>query len=154
MNQNWPRWIFASCCKHFDSKRQSIPMYIEGQKKVISSSASRFELRMDGPRFMEQSHNQFYTFVEVNILVHCPRSETNLHLIHKNVGIAAAAFTTIVLYKYGSEVGDDGSVFGCLNTRQVWRNDTIEINHFGQIGPEKDVLQASVEGHYQTILEA
>lgn len=154
MNEHWPRWIFASCTKHFYALRGGIPMYIEGEKKVIGSSASNFELRMDGPRFTEIAHNQFYVFVELNILVSCPRSDTNFHEIHKNVGIAAKAFTGIKLYKYGTAVVDDGTLFGCLNLKQKWRNDSLEINHFGQVGPAKDLLQASVEGHYQTTLEA
>jgi len=151
-NNNWPRWIFASCCKHFDANKGTNELHIESQRRKTNTNTSHIELRFDGPRFEEQSNNFFYTHIELNVLIHVLADMSDLHKIHRIAGEVAAIFTGIKLYRYGSGVGDDDQLFGCLDLIQAGRANQLEINHFGRIGKETDIIQASVEGHYQTHL--
>ena len=69
MNENWPRWIFASCSKHFDSGITDIPVFFEGQKRNDAfSEGDLIEFRMDGPHFFQLGHNTWETTIEINIL--------------------------------------------------------------------------------------
>ena len=150
MDENWPRWIFASVSKHFDDNKQGIPMYIEGQHRNTKDIKDFFELRMDGPQFTEISKNSWDIYVEINCLVQSAMDDTNYHRIHQNVGIVAAAFTNIRIFKYGDGPGDDESLIGCLKLIQDKRKrHRLDIFHFGQIEVSTELVQATVEGHYK-----
>ena len=150
MNENWPRWLFASITKFFDTNKSTLSMYFEGLERNSFQDLPNFvEVRIDGPYFTEVSKGNWKTYVEVNALVQSHISETDFHKIHKDVGKVVTIFdNSIPLYKYG----DDSSLFGCLDLLQS-RSERIQVSHFGQIDPDKRLMQATVEGHYQTYLE-
>ena len=151
INKNWPRWLFASVSKHFSDRRSGLIMYIEGQHRDTRSLKDFIELRMDGPQFTEISHNYWKVYVEINMLVQSAMDNNNYHRIHTNVGIVAAAFSDIVLYKYGNGPDDDQSQWGCLSLIQDSdKRQRLDIFHFGQIDRQTKLLQATVEGHYDT----
>jgi len=152
-NENWPRWIFASISKHFDDKKQTRKLYITGAPRIDTPGALKwFELRIDGPNVTEVSKGTHLTEVEVNMLVTVKKDETDLYLIHTEVGIALTAFEDIPLFRYGSEAGDVGTQFGCLSLIQEGR-DKLEVRHYGQLDADVNILQATVEGHYKTFLD-
>jgi len=153
-NKNWPRWIFASVSKHFDANKDTLPLFIEGQYRNTRSEKDFLELRVDGPYFTEFSKGYWRAFIEINVLVQSAMDDSNFHRIHEDVGIAAAAFSTIHVYKYGNGVDDDGTLLGCLKLVADHRGkERIQINHFGQIGPSEGLMQACVEGHYEMFLD-
>lgn len=153
INKNWPRWIFASVSKHFDDRRQGLPMFIEGQHRDTRSLKDFIELRMDGPQFTEVSHNYWRLYFEVNILVQSTMDEHSYHRIHTNVGIVAAAFSDIGLMRYGTGPSDDQEQWGCAGLLQDTRKrQHLDIFHFGQIDKQTKLMQATVEGHYETFL--
>jgi len=151
IDDNWPRWIFASVSQHFYNRKQSISeMYIEGQHRDTRTLKDFIELRMDGPQFTEISKGMWRIYGEVNILVTAVMDDENYHRIHQNVGIVAAAFTDIELFKYGDGVEDDGSQWGCWKLIQDSRKrQRIDIFHFGIVDVKSKVVQATVEGHYE-----
>lgn len=154
VNANWPRWIFASCSKHFaDAIGNELEFFVEGQKRHFTGAKDRAEFRFDGPRIIEYSKNFFHVFVEINVLIHSVMDNTDFHHVHRSAGLVATAFTTIPLYRYGDGTEDDGLIFGCLYLLQSGRANSIEINHIGQVDPAVPAMQSSLEGHYTTYLE-
>ena len=151
MNANWPRWIKASVSKHFDDSRGTLPMFIEGQYRHTRKEKDFIELRMDGPQLTEISRDYWRIYGEVNVLITSVMDNTNYHRIDTNVGIVAAAFTTIGLFKYGvaSSINDQ-SQWGCWNLLQdSGKRQRLDIFRFGQVDVSSEVEQASVEGHYE-----
>lgn len=155
-NPNWPRWIFASVSKHFADKMvtASLPLFIEGQWRDTSSLPDFVEMRVDGPRTMEVSKDCWLFKLEINCIVQSVMNDTSYHRIHQNVGEVAASYSrSIEVTKKGDGPLDDGSHVGCLqllHSRE--RRDSLEIHHFQQIDPDKQLMQASVEGHYRMLL--
>lgn len=156
-NANWDRWIFASISKHFvDNLAATAKVFIEGQKRDTRKETEWFEVRVDGPFYTEISKGYFSLYVEINILCACIMKDVNIQGIRSLAGKAASAMTTtIVVYKYGTGVSNDQSILGCLTSVTKSRGkDRIQTNHFGQIGPNTELTQATVECHYKMELEA
>jgi hypothetical protein len=155
-NANWDRWIFASISKHFVDVLSSNHVFIEGQKRDTRKLTEWFEVRVDGPFYTETSKGMFDVLVEINILCASILKDESIHNIHSLTGLVANAMTTsLVVYKYGTGVLDDQSVLGCLKIVTESRGkDRIQTNHFGQIGSNTELIQATVEGHYKMELEA
>jgi len=148
MNENWPRWIFASVTTHFDDNLGTYEIFYEGQKRNAENyKTDLFEVRMDGPYFLQLSPNLYDAKIEVNLLVQAAMDDVDFHKIHKMVGVAAKGFAkSIPVLQYG----DGEAQVGCLDLMQDRRNrEYLVISHFGQIDPDKQLLQATVEGHYQ-----
>lgn len=153
-NPDWPRWIFASICKHFDDCKGNYDVFIEGQYRNSDIKKDFFELRIDGPYITEVNKNYYNLYLEVNVLVQSQMDDTNYHRIHTDVGYAASLFRNISLYKYGNGVNDTQELFGCLELLQdTQTRKRVQINHFGQIDPKVRLTQATVEGHYEVFLQ-
>jgi len=145
-----PRWILASVSKHFDARRESLDMFIEGQHRDTQDKKNFIELRVDGPYFTELSKGYWRIYSEINVLVQSAMDDQNFHTIWTNIGIVAAAFTSIPVYKYGNGPDDDGSLFGCMNLISEARGkERIQVSYFGKIAPSAELQQATVEGHYE-----
>lgn len=154
MTQHWPRWIFASISKHFDDRKQGLPLFIEGQNRNTRDTKDFFELRVDGPRLTELTKGSWHIYIEVNILVQSAMDDLDYHRIHRNVGIAVEAMTNLLIFKYGSKVEDDQSFLGCLKLIQDTRSrERIQVFNFGQIDVDTRLMQSAVEGHYEMNLE-
>jgi len=129
-------------------------MYLEGVTPRDTEKIDHgfFELRLDGPYFTQVSNNYWTCYVEINVLIQEPLTNKDgrqVYQIDANAGKIAAAFTDIIIKKFGNEVGDDDSVVGCLHVLQDVRDrQRIQINHFGQIEPKVRITQATVEAHY------
>ena len=154
-NINWPRWIFASICKHFDDCRGDYDLFIEGQFRDAGAPDKDFlELRVDGPYITEINKNYYKLYVEVNVLIQSQMDNTNYHRIYDDMGKVASMFTTVNLYKYGTGSEDTQEHFGCLLLLQDTQNrNRIQINNFGQVDPKTRLTQATVEGHYEITLQ-
>jgi hypothetical protein len=151
INSNWPRWLFASITTHFDDALGSnLPVYVEGTHRTVDLAVEDFcEVRIDGPNITELSKDYYKLYVEINILVTSHKNDEDFHRIHTNVGLIVAAFSDISLYKYG----DDDTALGCANLVTDHKGkQTIAVHHFGQIDPDKQLLQSTVEGHYVVYL--
>lgn len=150
--EHLPRWVAASINKHFSDRKRGYFCYIEGQDRV-DLRQDRFEVRYDGPYIQETSKNYFQVNVEINVLVTTIKDQIDGYKDKKMVGVAAAAFTNeIPVYKFGDTVGvDDSSLVGCLVLKTSGREQII-ISNFGLIQPSANIIQSTVEGHYQMTL--
>jgi hypothetical protein len=139
MNENWPVWIKASIVKHFDSYRGGITLFVEGQKRPATESQERFELRLNGPDYI-QTGPKFYTLnAIVDLLITSVSNETNIYRMDALKGIILKAFTSsIPVYKYGS----DDTLLGCLALKSQ-----IDVRDFGL----RDVTlrQVSISAFYK-----
>lgn len=154
-NRHWPRWVFASVCKHFNDRKEALPLYIEGQHRDANPPKDFLELRMDGPYLTEESKDYWRLYIEISILVQSTVDDQDYHRIHKSVGQVAEAFTEgISVFKYGDGDDDDQSLIGCLQLVQdLGKRERIQINHFGQVEAATPLRMASVEGHYVMYLD-
>lgn len=147
INKNWERWIFASVSKHFDTYRESVPLYIEGQERQTQLLDEFIELRVDGPYFKEVSKGCTKIDIEINLLC-CVKKNNDNFRIHKLTGVVAAAFKPeIFVYKFGD---DPLELWECLRLRSDKREAVI-VSHFGQPDPDLPLMQATVEGHYTVL---
>jgi hypothetical protein len=158
MNKNLPRWIMASCRKHFWDRRQGIPIYFEhtGDKVLTDSNGKPIrnycEFRLDGPYEQQNNRIEFEYDIEINILCLSTLDDKYSDLIEQTLGIMAAAFTNCInVYRYGDGVDDDGTRVGTLILQQE-KGERINVNRFGQANAATRILQASVEGHYRMTL--
>lgn len=165
-NPNWPRWIFASTSKHFDTAAQAnlakdgvtadpILFYVEGNDRDLQSGALEyFEFRCDGPYFVEVSKDWWRVNIEINILVNAKRNNKDFHRIHTLCGLLVAAFTSnITIFKYGDGVVDDQSILTCL-TLDKNAGENVCVAHLGQLGTDLLEQQAMVEAYYQGYLDS
>lgn len=144
IDQNWARWIKASCAKHFDGLRQTLPLYIDGMDRDTAHLKNFGEFRMDGPRIEEQSMNEYKLIVTLNVLVQHTQDESDLYRFERNMGIFQAAFSSVIdVYRYGTGVVDDQSYLGCL-----LRDNPIKFNNFGVTDANTRLQQGTLEARY------
>lgn len=145
-NQNWPRWIFASFAKHFDSKKQTVNLYIEHTDRDTAQLVDFAEFRLDGPRMTEWTAGQWKLEVTVNVLIQSTMDDRDAYKLFKTIGIMCAAFTnSISVFKYG----DDSAFLTCFQQNQ---NEPVRINNFGIIDEVTRKQQATIECRYRAEL--
>lgn len=153
INPNWARWIFASVSKHFDTNKNGIDLYIEGQHRNATQVKDSLELRVDGPYYTEESHNYWRIYIEVSLLVQSMQDDKDFHRTHRICGQVAAAFTTIPIFKFGDGPSDNANVqIGCLEVITGGSRERIQTNHFGLLAPDVKLMQSTVEAHYEVHL--
>jgi hypothetical protein len=152
-NPNWPRWFFASFSKHFESKRAGVKFFVEGDDNDTASFADYFEFRFNGPYSWETSKDFWHFQVTINILIISKRSDRSMHILHTNAGIMLAAFEkSISMFRFGTGVDDDGEFLGCMQL-VTNKDNSINIDHLGQVNPDVKEMQAMVQGTYCMYLE-
>lgn len=151
MNENLIKWLTASFAKHFEVLGAGDDLFfLEGEPRDTQRSKTPiFELRVDGPYLTESTKNNKTAYCEVSVLVQTPMDsgdDVSIYIHPVALGKAAALFDDISIYKYG-----DGNIMvGCAQLLQSGRSrEKVQVNNFGQVEPEKMLMQGSVEGHYQ-----
>lgn len=154
MNKHWPRWIFASVSKHFDDRRQSVVLYIDGQQ-VTSANAvlDSLELIMDGPNFTEISKNYWLIETKIHLIVKSRLSESNYHAFQTSIGVALVAFTkSIEVLKLGvsTEAENTGLQLGCLHlVSDANGRQPVQVVNFGLVDKSAGIYEAMVVADYR-----
>ena len=154
MDPNLPRWITASCAKHFDAFKGSVFLHFEGsgpRPTPITYPDLKFwaEFRCDGPYTVPCTRNEELYNVELNVLLCSVVEDTYAYRIQELMGIFGVAFTsTISVYRYGDNPQDDQSFVGCLQLLTT-NSERVNFSNFSQIGPNTLLKQGSIEGHYR-----
>jgi len=152
INANWGRWIYASVCDHFETYRDTLHMFLEGQLRETDELQQFFELRVDGPYYQQINKGWWKLIVEVNAIITVAKNDTDFHAIRLWTDFVASLFTnTINIYRYGDEPGDDNTYVDCLMAMDGYRR-KLQVSHFGQLQKADEILQAGVERHYQVEL--
>jgi hypothetical protein len=155
IDRNWARWIFASVSYFFKTKTNGLDFFVEGEDEKFEGKENYLEFRMNGPIFNEYDKGCFNVEIVVNILVVSKQNGMDIHTVHRNVGIAAAAFESCIpVMKYGDTMGiDDPTVrVGILIRKEAEKKDVV-VNQIGQVAPDVKEMQAMVEGYYCMTLE-
>lgn len=154
VSEHWPRWVMASAAKHFDDRKQSLFMYVEGFDRTTEQESDYIEFRLDGPYINELSQNYYRLDTEINILIVSMVNDQDIYRIHRHCGLVSRIFfDPIMVYKYGAGADDDGSLLGCMQLVQsLDQREFVRVTHFGKIDPAKPILQSSVEGHFHLFL--
>jgi len=148
INPNWSRWIKSSVVKHFQDYVGGVQLLIEGQPKVKLAQNERFELRMEGPYISEESHNFFFLYIEINILISCI-IDKDLYRIDTLAGMAASGFMNVDVYREGNGADDTGTLLGCLHLMQhSGSSEKVTQKNYGQQEHDVPMQQSSVEGHF------
>jgi len=151
---NLAQWIFLSAAEYFREQfaAESFTYFVEGEPRATDKVKDVVEFRLDGPSSEEVSRNFWFHNIEVNILISAVKDE-DLARIHRISGIVQHAFNTeIPVFRYGKQPGDDEGLIGCLQLRKDFRERAIVLSHFGQLEPNLNILQATVEGHFRLTL--
>jgi hypothetical protein len=152
MNDRLPVWIVLSIAKHFKDLLIGQNVYLEGQARDTSKEESWIEIRVDGPVENRVSYKHSKWKYEINLLIVTTRND-NVARIHELCGIAQPCFKdSIPIYRYGSDNGDDGTLYGCLRLIIGFR-ERIVTSIFGNVNPTTNLLQACIEGHYEIDVE-
>jgi len=145
MLESMPKWILASVAKHFSDRKGSLVMYLEGQKRNTNKSQDYFELRMNGPDRRDIAKNYYGYDIVINVLVQSLYNDKDAYREIKTCGLVAKMFeSSIRIYKFGDEIGDDRNVLvGCISLQGI-----VETNRFGRQAPSIDVNTSEVQGRY------
>jgi hypothetical protein len=144
MNNNWPRWIYASASKHFKAAADvfGIHFYLEGTvPRDIAEHEDYVEFRADVTRVKEISKNYYQLDYEINILWSVLMGGSDFHKSLRISGMLTDAMSDLCIYKYG----DSGDFLGTLVLE-----DTI-VNNFGQV-KNTGLVQGTVIGNYSIYL--
>lgn len=166
-NPDWTRWIFASVADALKTVAtdNDIPVLVEHldeRTKEFERATDKVEIRITGPWVQELSKGYYRVWVDVNALLQSryDGQAKNAYTIHKNAGLFQAAMSTpIGVWNYGSEPSDfseddpDSQVFlGCLLPRPG-KNDSIRVNHFGQVNAVDKLKESSVDARFVMYLD-
>jgi len=153
--KDMPRWIMASCRSFFTQRRGAWPMFFmhltqkDLQKNTGQAILSYFEFRLDGPYIQQLTSNEDRYTIEINVLCISNVDAKYSDEIEKMLGQMAAAFEPVIpLFRFGDQLQDTRAKLGCLTLMQDKREAVI-ISRFGQANPATEVIQASIEGHYE-----
>jgi hypothetical protein len=149
---NWPRWVQASVADHFKlvAIAQGYPALVEGideRDTEFIESPNRIEIRVNGPFIREASAGYYHFEVDANILIfsHMGGQIPNAYFGTEMTGyMAQAASQPISIYKYGTGVGDDQSLIGCLTLRRG-KDESVKVFHFGEVNKEDRLRQFGVD---------
>jgi len=153
------RWVFASIAVHFKTIADglNLPLLVEGvdERESEIMREDHVELRISGPFVKEISHGYWRTQTDINILLmnRMAMSTEDAYGIARWGGkITQAMAERIPIYKYGSDVGDDESLIGCL-TQRIGKSESVRLVHFGQIDRTDRIRQSVVDGRYEMYLK-
>jgi hypothetical protein len=157
-NPNWARWIFASIAKNLQAVAvtNSIPAIVEGvddETDTFTKATDHVEIRISGP-FTKKMSGEYRIQMDVNVILtsRFDGQQKSRHTILTNAGLFHSAMDrAILIYKYGTAIGDDDSYLGCLTLRPG-KNDAVRVIHFGKIDPTDKVKQSVVDARYEMFL--
>ena len=159
-NPNWARWIMASVSNHFNTVAAAIPLpfMVDGVDEIIAEDqhTDHAELRVTGPFITEVSKDRYRFHVDVNILITDLMNETgeNAYDLQTWCGAFQVGMDgPIMVYKYGSESGDDSAYIGCLSPRQG-KYDANKVLHYGQINKVDRIRQSMIDGKFQMTINS
>lgn len=142
-----PKNILRSLSKYINANYTTTPIFFEGQSyRDPELKTPYIELRMDGPRMKPRNSEEVYCNFQVNILISVSATQ-NYYLFHEIAGEL-----TNLLYNKLDIQDANGAHIGCA-TPKTDRRQWLEINYFGLIDPKSDLIQGTVEIHFDVTLE-
>lgn len=139
LNRNWIKWITASIFKYFDDRKETLLLHVDEIER--KTDKNYVQLQVNGPVFTESTQNEWVAVVDINCTVSTIKDSMDLYNHEKASGLIASLMTAnICVYKYG----DGGDLLGTLI-----RQTGVETLKFGQLDPEIQVLESSIQATYK-----
>lgn len=145
MLTNIPRDIHRSVFKYIVANYTLTPVFIEGDTQR-DKKVPYVELRMDGPWLKPESKNLVHCSFDVNILIQVSIMDS----LYKISEIGGALLN--ILYGSIDIVDSDDTQLGCATTNTDRRN-SMQLNRYGLIDPQSEIMQATVEVRFDVTLE-
>src|SRR3990172_3814787 len=142
INENWPRWILASCIKHFNDQKGSYNFWAEGMQTNKKDWDLWCEFYLFGPRILEASRNYYVIECDIQLCLSEIPNNIDIYRLQKIVGYFATLMTTIPVYRYGrtaDDIENDGELLDCMILQ-----DKIDIANFGSPSPGTKLLQSTI----------
>jgi hypothetical protein len=136
---------------NFKSRFEStFGVFIEGTHRGLPANTELLEFRMDGPMRKQPSRNYFILDIEINLLVRSFMDDTDFHKMRRSCGeVATWLAKNHCIYRYGDGPDDDNSLLGVLQLKNRTFREPVRVNHFGQIDPQYQLEEATVEASFQ-----
>jgi hypothetical protein len=156
MNREWARWIAASINNHFKDNLvlSSIPnlkVFFEANHRATESDQFIIEVRQDGGYWLENIKDHWIGTYEINLLIQYYMDDKDNYRVWDLIGLANEAMSKpISIFKFGGSGNEE--FLGCL--KLIDDKQDIITHFFGQIDPKINVVQATVEAHYNIELES
>jgi hypothetical protein len=145
MLSNIPKNIHRSMFEFINSGYTETEVFLEGDTQR-DQTIPFIEVRMDGPKVKHLSGGEVYCTFECNILIQVSIAN-NLYTISDICG------TLLELLANGFNILDqNGTVLGCARVDKERRRG-MEINRYGLIDPQSELMQATVEIGFDVTLE-
>jgi len=148
MNQNWNRWIEASCTDYFETNKGEYNFCTEGDRV----DKNKFDLWCDfyfiGPKIQELSRNFYRLDCTIQLVLTEVPNDQDAYRLQQMVGYFAALYGMIPVYRYGLTADDmenDQTLLGCLQL-----NGPVDTN---VVGEETKLMQATVRADFRMYLE-
>lgn len=135
--------VTASVNKYFDTKREDVRLFIEGQDIDFPNLAEWAELRLTGPR-ITKSNKLWFIELDVNIMASAKPSDY-IYRSQEIAGIFAKNMNVIPITEDGSD-----QKIGCFTLRSD-SSHQLEFVSWGRVNPveEISVIATSVEAFYK-----
>lgn len=151
MNPDWTRWIHASLCTYVKAQLEALQVVVhfENQDRAdIAKLKDAAEFRWNGPEAREYSRGWWELEVHLNFVAISTTNRKDTYAHKVLVGkIQSILRNSISIFKFGTGVNDDQSLFGCLQLRINGR-DSIMTNYFGRIVDPTEIEESTVEATY------
>ena len=145
MLTNIPKDIHRSVFKYIVANYTMTSVFLEGDTQR-DKKIPYVELRMDGPWLKPESGGLVKASFDVNILIQVSIEDS----LYKISEIGGALLN--ILYGTINIVESDDTQLGCAKTNTDRRN-SMQLNRYGLIDPQSEIMQATVEVRFDVTLE-
>ena len=147
MNQNWPKWIYASVdkCIRTALAADSLAIYNDFQQQPQPQVSPRLEFAINGPDISEPGASTTYLYIQLVVLVSNIRSETDWLSTPKLQGLGQKAMPgCIPVYKFGTGGDDTQAQLGILI-----RDDRVKTLSLGHQDKSNVLRQIGLMANYR-----
>lgn len=142
---DWDLWITSSINQYFSDNLTTYPIYLEGFTKNPEDNENQFEIRINGPSYINVLSKFVEVNVQVDILIKSQSTARDRYVGNKMKGIAVSVSdNSIPIYKF-PEFPD--VLVDCLHPQK-----DIDIRNFGPVDSPGSVNYSTVVTDYKTIL--
>lgn len=144
LSETLPEEIARAVFLHI-STVSNLKIYIDGQDRDTSKFPEFIEVRYDGPFLRTAGKDSWLLEYDINLLVQTEAGK-NIYAIEKVCGKLYSKLTQDI------SIISSGSVIACSTLKTNFRQ-KLQINRFGRIEPDVNILQATVEARHEFNIE-
>ena len=150
MNQNWNRWVYASCVDYFESNKGDYNLCIDNDRVDKNEYSLWADLAIIGATISKLTYTTCRLNVTIMLVLTDIPNDQDAYRLRQMTGYFSTLMEMIPIYRYGltAEPENDDTLLGCLQL-----DGPIEINNFGEPSPDTKLMQATVRANFRMYLE-